>query len=116
MYSVPFGICLSSFHRAYLDDDLERLQRRTPRIIYPALSYAEAISASGLPTLSKRREEISSKLFVEICTNKEHKLHSLLPEVNISTYSLRNQRLYKLSRCRTERCKNSFILSHAFNI
>ena len=61
------------------------------------------------------KEEISSKFFVEIYTNNEHKLHSLLPEVNISTYSLGNQRLHKLSRCRTERCKNSFILSHVFN-
>ena len=61
------------------------------------------------------KEEIYSKFFVEIYTNNEHKLHSLLPEVNTSTYSLGNQRLHKLSRCRTERCKNSFILSHVFN-
>ena len=58
------------------------------------------------------REEIILKPFIEIFTNKEHKLHSLLPEVNISTYSLRNQRLYKPSRCRTECCK---ILSHVLN-
>ena len=109
------GICLFSFRRAlpaYLDDDLERLQRRALRIIYPTLSYAEALSASRLPTLFKRREQISSKLFVEISTNEGHKLHSLLPEVNMSTNSLRKQRPYKLPRCRTERCKNRFILSH----
>lgn len=77
---------------AYLDDDLERPQRRGERrIIYPTLSYAEALSASGLPTISKRREEISSKLFVEISINEGHKLHSLFPEVNTSTYSLRTK-------------------------
>ena len=81
-------------------------------LLTPTLSYAEALRVSGLPTLFKRRAEIILKLFIEIFTNKEHKLHSLLPEVNIFTYSLRNQRLYKRSRCRTECCK---ILSHVLN-
>ena len=73
----------------YLTSRLSDVQvQRCTRIIYPTLSYDEALSASGLPTLSKRREEVSLKLFTEISTNKEHKLHSFLPDENISTYSL----------------------------
>lgn len=71
------------FHRvlpAYLDDNLECLQRRALRIIYPTLSYAEALSASGLSTLFEKREKISSKLFVEISTDKELKKHYFCQE------------------------------------
>ena len=52
------------FHRAlpgYLSDDLERLQRRALRIIFPSLSYSGAIVESGLTTLYQRREEISQE-------------------------------------------------------
>ena len=57
------------FHRAlpgYLSEDLERLQKRALRIIYPGMSCNQALEFSGLPTLFKRREEISSKLFNEV--------------------------------------------------
>ena len=41
------------FHRAlpgYLSEDLERLQKRALRIIYPSMSYNQALEFSGLPT------------------------------------------------------------------
>ena len=44
------------FHRAlpsYLNEDLERLQRRATKIIYPELSYAKALELSGLLTLRR---------------------------------------------------------------
>ena len=46
------------FHRAqpsYLSEDLERLQKRAMKIIYPQLSYAKAVELSGLLTLYDRR-------------------------------------------------------------
>jgi len=49
------------FHRAlpgYLSEDLERLQKRALQIIYPGMSYNQALEFSGFPTLFKRREEI----------------------------------------------------------
>ena len=46
------------FHHAlpsYLSEDLERLQKRAMKIIYPKLSYAKALEISGLLTLYDRR-------------------------------------------------------------
>ena len=57
------------FHRAlpsYLSEDLERLQRRATKIIYPELSYAKALELSGLLTLYDRREANAAQLFDEI--------------------------------------------------
>ena len=67
------------FHRAlpgYLSEDLERLQKRALRIIYPGMSYNQALEFSGLPTLFERREEISSKLFT----------NSFLPRIQQITF------------------------------
>ena len=70
------------FHRdlpSYLYKDLERLQKRAMKIIYPELSYATALELSCLLTLYHRREAIAVKLFDEICANQSHRLHKLLP-------------------------------------
>ena len=39
----------------YLSQDLEKLQKRALRIIYPGLSYPEALSEAGIVTLFDRR-------------------------------------------------------------
>ena len=39
----------------YLYDDIEHIQRRAMRVIFPSLSYCEAIDKAGIPTLSERR-------------------------------------------------------------
>ena len=105
------------FHRAlpgYLSEDLERLQKRALRIIYPGMSYNQALEFSGLPTLFKRREEISSKLFNEVVGDPGHTLHKLLPSKNPANYFLRRNRNFALPLCKTNRCKKSFIFSHVF--
>ena len=105
------------FHRTlpgYLSDDLERLQRRALRIIFPSLSYSGAIVESGLTTLYQRREEISQRTFNELANDNEHKLYHLLPIRSNSNYATRHQRKFNLPRVKTERCKNSFIISHIY--
>ena len=107
----------SVFHRTlpgYLSEDLERLQKRALRIIYPGMSYNQALEFSGLPTLFKRREEISSKLFNEVVGDPGHTLHKLLPSKNPANYFLRRNRNFALPLCKTNRCKKSFIFSHVF--
>ena len=47
--------------------------------MYPGLSYSDALGQSGLFTLFERREALTLKLFDEITTNPEHRLHKLLP-------------------------------------
>ena len=99
------------FHRAptsYQSEDLERLDRAM-KIIYPELSYAKALELSRLLTLYDRREAISAKLFHEICANQSHSLHKLLPSKYQPSYSLKEQRTFIRPKCKTERCKNSFL-------
>ena len=106
------------FHRAlpgYLSEDLERLQERALPIIYPGMSYNQTLEFSGMPTLFKRREELSSKLFNEVVGDPGHTLHKLLPPKNPANYFLRRNRDFALPLCKTDRCKNSFIFSHVFS-
>ena len=106
------------FHRAlpsYLSEDLERLQKRAMKIIYPELSYAKALELSWLLTLYDRREAIAAKLFDEICANQSHSLHKLLPSKYQPSYSLREQKTFIRPKCKTERCKNSFLLSYVYS-
>ena len=75
---------------AYLSDQLERIQKRSLRVIYPDLS--EALTKSSMSTFQDRRELLCRKLFMEIVDNKAHKLHQLLPPLNATTYKTRNSR------------------------
>ena len=95
------------FHRSlpkYLSDDIVRIQRRAMRIIFPNLSYCEALNKAGIPTLSERRDSLSIKLFEDIVSNEHHKLANLLPQMS-SSYArrLRNKRRFNTPVCRTDR-------------
>ena len=50
----------------YLSDELEKLQRRALRIIYPDISYAAALKKSNLVTLYIRRQELTKRSFTGI--------------------------------------------------
>ena len=52
---------------SYLGEDLERLQRRAMKFIYPELPGSRAVRSL---TLYDRREAIAAKLFDEICPNQ----------------------------------------------
>ena len=83
------------FHNAlpqYLSEDLERLQTRALRIIFPGLSFKEALNASNLHTLKERRELLTTTLFKEAVENKSHKLNKLLPPQNKCSFNLRSKR------------------------
>ena len=47
---------------AYLSDELEKLQRRALRIIYPDLSYTKALMKSNLSKLHTRRNELTNQM------------------------------------------------------
>ena len=70
------------FHQSlpnYLSDEIERIQRRALRIIYPSLKYRDALAKANITTLLFRRELLSRRLFSDIANNKDHKLAELLP-------------------------------------
>ena len=63
------------------------------RIIFPCLSYCEAIDKAEIPTLSERRESLSIKLFKDIVSIEQHKLANLLPsKASSHAWYLRNKR------------------------
>ena len=60
----------------YLTDDIERVQIRAMRIIFPGLSYGDALVCSQLPTLKDRRNDICLRFFKSM-EKSDHKLHHL---------------------------------------
>ena len=101
----------------YLTEELERIQKRSLRIIFPDLSYKDAIGKANIGTLFDRRETLCEKLFSQIEVtndNEKHKLWNLLPPRHTtSVYDLRQNRVYLLPKVKTNRYKNCFILHHA---
>ena len=62
---------------SYLSEDLEVVQKRGLKIIYPELSYEQALAKSDLCPLSTRRQEITDRLFQSIIKGNDHKLKKL---------------------------------------
>jgi len=59
-------------------DDIENIQRRCLKILYPSLTYSEILAATHLDTLSERRHRLTREFFNEI-KNPDHCLNCLLP-------------------------------------
>jgi hypothetical protein len=54
------------------------IHRRALRIIFPDFKYEDALVRAGVVSLFLRRKTICEKLFVEMCYETSHKLHSLV--------------------------------------
>ena len=91
-------------------DDLERVQKRCLRLIYPELHYTDALAVSGLEELKARRENLTRKLFCDI-KQHDHVLHEALSCKQRSNVkpSLRDFYPYELSCFKTNRACCSFI-------
>ena len=60
---------------ACLSDQIERVQKRILRILFPAVPYSKALADAGLKTLFHRREELCRTLFKQIVeSDGKHKL------------------------------------------
>ena len=97
---------------AYLSAELEQLQKRAMRIIFPFTSYRDALQQARLETLSARRELITSKLFESISSNENHRLYKLLPSRNKCHFNLRHKRNFNIPMAKTKRLMNTFIYSN----
>ena len=95
----------------YLQCELERVQKRASSIICSSLSYDEALNETGIPTIISYCEDIYNKVFNAALGNKDNKLNKLLTEANKAPYLLRNHRHFALPKWKTDRFKNTFILS-----
>ena len=68
---------------------IESVQRRSLRIIYPGLDYKDALSTAGLEQLEHRRKNLCKWLFHQI-SNVAHILNYLIPDIKQFNYPLRN--------------------------
>ena len=99
---------------AYLSDQIERVQKRVLRILFPEVSYSKALEDAGLKTLFHRREELCSSLFKQIVESDQHKLAGLLPAHNDSErYNFRTRRMFSIPNVKTKRFGNTFIMHFA---
>jgi hypothetical protein len=100
----------------YLSDVIERIQKRALRIIYLQLSYQDALDTLELKTLSPRRGDLCKKLFNSILDVEDHKLRNLLPpKVTSDTYNFRNENIFNIPKYRTNRFRDTFIISSLIN-
>ena len=83
------------------------------RIIYPTESYEDALLLSGLTSLFLRRQQITNKVFLNIMNDDAHKLHELLPAKNNISLNLRKKTKFINQRVKTNRYRNSFIISNS---
>ena len=95
-------------------NEIESVQERVLKMVYPQSTYHGALIQSGLPTLSLRRDHACKNLFTAM-QESDHKLHHLLPPKRSSRYSSRNGKLYALPPTKTNRFKDSFIPYCVYN-
>ena len=98
----------------YLSDEIERIQRRALRIIFPNCTYSEHLVRAGLPPLFNRRQSLCQELLHNIVSDSNHKLHQLLPPRASHNRRLRFTRMFNVPICKTNRFRDSFIISHSF--
>ena len=87
----------------YLSDNIEVIQKRALKCIFPGLGYAEI-----LRRVNVRRDSICQKYFDNIKVGT-HRLNYLLPDKRHIKYNVRQQNVYTLPVTRTNRFRNSFI-------
>ena len=93
---------------------IESIQRRVLRVIYPNLSYAEALQCTGFETLQARRERMARAFFGKVFA-PDHKLHHLLPEPRPFGNELRAAKKYPKPALTTNRAKRTplnYALAH----
>ncbi len=99
----------------YLQNELERLQRRALSIINPGLTYHEALSESNIPTIMSYGDTICRTFFDSTVNDKYNKLNKLLPPTHETTYELRQNRRFDIPSWSTNRFRDTFIMASAIN-
>ena len=99
----------------YLSDQIERVQKRVLRILFPEDSYSKALENAGLKSLFYRREELCKTLFKQIIeSDGQHKLAGLLPARKINErYHFRKKHMFLMPFVKTKRFRNTFIMHYA---
>ena len=104
--SVVWATCLPRF----LIDQLEAIQKRALRIVYPDLHYQQALAQANITSLEDRRAHLCLKVWHNIKNNPACQLHRLLPPVRSECHShhIRNSSSSSRFQYRTKRFGSSF--------
>ena len=63
----------------FLSDNIEMIQKRAVRAIFPSMSYDDILTQINLSTLKDRRDYLCKKYFINMQA-RSHKVNCLLPE------------------------------------
>ena len=91
--------------------ELERVQKRAMSIICPDLNYHDVLNRMNIKKLIIHHNDMCNTLFSNIQSDKDYRLHNLLLSPNETTYSLMHVRSFNIHKYRTNRFKNTFIMS-----
>ena len=95
----------------YLSDNIDIIQKRCLKTIFPGYQYENILQMVNLPTLHRRCDELCRVYFAKTKSN-DHKLNALLPNGRSVPYTLRLCYLCNklpIPRAKTNRYKNSLI-------
>lgn len=98
----------------YLEREIESIQKRALKIIYPDQEYHQSLEQCKLTTLKERRDQLCVKFF-EKMKDPSHKLHNLVPEEKVYKHNLRSKNNYHRTYLKTNRANGSLVnwyLSH----
>ena len=87
------------------------IQKRAFSIISSGQDYHEVLEATGIPPIMAYIDDSCSNLFSNIIENDNHRLRELLPSANHPKHNLRRKRRFEIPRWRTNRFKNTFMMS-----
>ena len=88
--------------------EIEMIQKRAMRIIFPDTDYDTAIAIAKIDQLKDRREQLCRKMFSQIC-QKDHKLNYLIPQTRAVEYGLRRPKKYHTEKTSLKRTDKSFV-------
>ena len=82
----------------------------------PGLNYNEAITRMDLVSLNEHHRNLRNALFNDILNDKSHRLGYLLSPLHKATkYTLGCTRTFDVPKVKTNRARNTFIISSSLN-
>ena len=112
--SHPHGLWVNSPFG--LRSQIEKVQKRVLRILFPEISHRKALEDEGLKTVFHTRDQLYSTLFKQIVeSDGQHKLAGLLsPWNNNERYNFRNRHMFSIPCVKPKRFRNSFIMHYTY--
>ena len=89
-----------------LPDNIEIIQKRCLKTIFPGYQYEHILQMVNLPTLHRRRDELCRVYFAKM-KSSDHKQNALVPNDRSVPYALRLCNKLPIPRAKTNRYRNS---------